>query len=160
MKTPAQLHASLLTSNGIDLKKDYFKLTTEELSKVEKIRKAFKFSGRNKNGLPPCRQFYIHCQKAHKENQPHTIPEPQPSRLTIAINHANGIVSRFDEDDPYAAYNHLQAFNNTHYTRAVVRCSQIYTIGMGEYERKSCTLCPLFDFCLCENRVIPTNPAN
>ena len=101
MKTPAQLHASLLTSNGIDLKKDYFKLTAEELSKVEKIRKAFKFSGRNKNGLPPCRQFYIHCQKAHKENQPHTIPEPQPSRLTIAINHANGIVSRFDEDDPY-----------------------------------------------------------
>ena len=66
MKTTAQLHASVLTSNGINLEKDFFELTHNELNIVEKVRKAFKFSGRNSLGRSACRQFYYHCQKANK----------------------------------------------------------------------------------------------
>lgn len=66
MKTTAQLHASVLISNGINLEKDFYELTNDELRIVEKVRKAFKFSGRNNLGRSACRQFYYHCQKASK----------------------------------------------------------------------------------------------
>lgn len=80
--------------------------------------------------------------------------------ITIAINHQNGNVSRFEMSDPYAAYNHIQNFHNTKMIAAAVKCSEIYTIGLGEYAKKSCSYCPLFDFCLCENRVVTITPAN
>ena len=80
--------------------------------------------------------------------------------ITIAINHQNGNVSRFEMSDPYAAYNHIQNFHNTKMIAAAVKCSEIYTIGLGEYAKKSCSYCPLFHDCLCENRVVLPEPTN
>jgi len=80
--------------------------------------------------------------------------------ITIAINHQNGNVSRFEMSDPYAAYNHIQNFHNTKMIAAAVKCTEIYTIGLGEYAKKSCSYCPLFHDCLCENRVVLPEPTN
>ena len=64
--TNIDLHASVLRTNGINLEKDFFELTNDELTIVENVRKAFKFSGRNNLGRSACRQFYYHCQKSKK----------------------------------------------------------------------------------------------
>jgi len=44
-----------LKNAGIDIKKDYFSLTSSEISTVEEIRKAFKYSGKNCIGRSPNR---------------------------------------------------------------------------------------------------------
>ena len=78
--------------------------------------------------------------------------------VTIAINHGNTIVSRKAYTDPYAAFNRIRPFYESKMIAAVVKCAEIYTIGKGEYEKKSCSYCPLEYCCLCENRVfLPTD---
>lgn len=55
--------ADALTAAGIDLNKDYFSLSFAEISKVEEIRKVFKYSGANSIGRSKTRQFYYAAQK-------------------------------------------------------------------------------------------------
>lgn len=66
MHTTKQIHASVLTANGINLNKDFLELTDTELKIVEDVRKIFKFSGRNNLGRSADQQFYYHCQRANK----------------------------------------------------------------------------------------------
>lgn len=48
---------------GLDITKDYFSLTFAEIAKVEELRKAFKYSGRNYLGRSKTRQFWYAIQK-------------------------------------------------------------------------------------------------
>ena len=43
---------------GIRLEKSFFELSGAELSKLDDIRKAFRYSGKNSAGRSPLRQFY------------------------------------------------------------------------------------------------------
>lgn len=62
--TRRKLFADALTAAGIDLQKDFFSLSSAEISKVDEIRRAFRFSGKNYFGRSACRQFYYSAQRA------------------------------------------------------------------------------------------------
>lgn len=48
---------------GLDVTKDYFSLSSSEISKVDEIRRAFRYSGRNYLGRSKTRQFWYAIQK-------------------------------------------------------------------------------------------------
>lgn len=56
--------AQALKAAGIDLTKDFFCLSSSEVSKVDEIRRAFRYSGKNSVGRSPARQFYYSAQAA------------------------------------------------------------------------------------------------
>lgn len=62
--TRRKLFADALTAAGIDLNKDFFELSSGEISKVDEIRRAFRYSGKNNIGRSPARQFYYSAQAA------------------------------------------------------------------------------------------------
>jgi len=62
--TRRKLFADALTAAGIDLSKDFFELSSGEISKVDEIRRAFRYSGKNSIGRSPARQFYYSAQAA------------------------------------------------------------------------------------------------
>lgn len=62
--TRRKLFADALTAAGIDLNKDFFTLSSGEVSKVYEIRRAFRYSGKNSVGRSPARQFYYSAQAA------------------------------------------------------------------------------------------------
>lgn len=62
--TRRKLFADALTAAGIDLNKDFFELSSGEVSKVDEIRRAFRYSGKNSVGRSPARQFYYSAQAA------------------------------------------------------------------------------------------------
>lgn len=47
----------------LDITKDYFSLTFSEIAKVDEIRKAFRYSGKNSMGRSKTRQFWYAIQK-------------------------------------------------------------------------------------------------
>lgn len=49
---------------GLDVEKDFFSLSCSEVSKVDEIRRMFKYSGRNYIGRSPARQFWYAIQRA------------------------------------------------------------------------------------------------
>ena len=62
--TRRKLFADALTAAGIDLNKDFFELSSGEISKVDEIRRAFRYSGKNSVGRSLARQFYYSAQAA------------------------------------------------------------------------------------------------
>ena len=52
-----------IINEGIDINKDFFSLSFEEISKVDEIRKSFGFSGDNYLGRSKARQFWYSAQK-------------------------------------------------------------------------------------------------
>lgn len=63
-----QLFAQAIKEARIDLEKDFFELTNSEISKVDDIRKSFRYSGRNNLGRSACRQFWYAAQHGNKKN--------------------------------------------------------------------------------------------
>ena len=59
-----KLFADAVKNAGIDLEKDFFQLSGSEITKVDEIRRAFKYSGKNYLGRSRVRQFYYAAQKA------------------------------------------------------------------------------------------------
>ena len=55
--------AKSIKDNGIDLNKDFFSLSFEEISKVDDIRKSFGYDGKNYLGRSRVRQFWYSAQK-------------------------------------------------------------------------------------------------
>lgn len=58
--------ARALKDNRIDLNADYFELTDNEISIVDKFRRKFRYNGRNSLGRSATRQFYYAAQKGNK----------------------------------------------------------------------------------------------
>ena len=55
--------ADALRNANVDLEKDYFALSSDEVRKVEEIRKVFKYNGKNYLGRSKTQQFYYAAQK-------------------------------------------------------------------------------------------------
>lgn len=55
--------ADAVKAAGIDLNKDYFSLSFSEINKIDEIRRAFGYSGKNYLGRSKARQFYYAAQK-------------------------------------------------------------------------------------------------
>lgn len=55
--------ADAVKAAGIDLNKDYFSLSFNEIDKIEEIRRVFGYSGKNYLGRSKTRQFYYAAQK-------------------------------------------------------------------------------------------------
>lgn len=53
-----------LNAAGLNTEKDFFSLSGSEITKVDEIRRAFKYSGRNSIGRSPARQFWYAAQRA------------------------------------------------------------------------------------------------
>lgn len=64
--TRNKLFADTLKAKGIDLDKDFFTLTSSEVSTVDEVRRAFRYSGKNYLGRSKARQFYYAAQKGNK----------------------------------------------------------------------------------------------
>lgn len=58
--------AAAISAAGIDLKKDFFSLNTEQINKIDEIRKNFKYSGQNHLGRSRVRQFWYAAQRGAK----------------------------------------------------------------------------------------------
>ncbi len=58
--------ADAIKAAGIDLEKDFFTLSSSDISKVDEIRRTFKYSGKNYIGRSPARQFYYAAQRGNK----------------------------------------------------------------------------------------------
>ena len=58
-----ELFANAVKVAGIDIEKDFFALSSDDVRKVEEIRKAFRYSGKNYLGRSRVRQFWYACQK-------------------------------------------------------------------------------------------------
>ncbi len=58
-----ELFANAVKGAGIDIKKDFFVLSSDDVRKVEEIRKSFRYSGKNYLGRSRVRQFWYACQK-------------------------------------------------------------------------------------------------
>lgn len=58
--------ADAIKAAGIDLNKDFFTLSFSDISKVNEIRRAFKYSGKNSVGRSRARQFYYAAQRGNK----------------------------------------------------------------------------------------------
>lgn len=71
-------------------------------------------------------------------------------KITLARNCGNNQVERIIFSDPYRAHNFYNSFCGK--VAAVVKCEEIYHIGMEEYREENCFYCPLCNICLCENR--------
>ena len=56
--------AQALKAAGLDIEKDFFTLSFSEVEKVDEIRRAFGYSGRNQMGRSPARQFWYSAQRA------------------------------------------------------------------------------------------------
>lgn len=54
--------AAAIKAAGIDLNKDFFALDFSEISKVDEIRKTFRYDGKNYLGRSRARQFYYAAQ--------------------------------------------------------------------------------------------------
>lgn len=54
--------AQAIKNAGLDLTKDYFSLSSYEISIVDTIRKSFNYSGRNYLGRSRSRQFWYAAQ--------------------------------------------------------------------------------------------------
>lgn len=59
-----KLFADAVKNAGIDLEKDFFQLSGSEITKIDEIRRAFRYSGKNNLGRSRVRQFYYAAQKA------------------------------------------------------------------------------------------------
>lgn len=55
--------AKAIKDNGIDINKDFYSLSFEEISKVDEIRKSFGYDGSNYLGRSRVRQFWYSAQK-------------------------------------------------------------------------------------------------
>lgn len=55
--------AKAIINEGIDINKDFYSLSFEEISKVDEIRKSFGFDGSNYLGRSKVRQFWYSAQK-------------------------------------------------------------------------------------------------
>ena len=58
-----KMFADAVRNAGIDINKDFFALCSDDVRKVEELRKAFKFSGKNYLGRSKVRQFWYACQR-------------------------------------------------------------------------------------------------
>ena len=58
--------AQTIKNAGLDLTKDYFSLSSYEISIVDTIRKSFNYSGRNYLGRSRSRQFWYAAQSGNK----------------------------------------------------------------------------------------------
>lgn len=56
--------AAAIKAAGIDLNKDFFALDFSEISKIDEIRKTFRYDGKNYLGRSRARQFYYAAQTA------------------------------------------------------------------------------------------------
>ena len=56
--------AAAIKAAGIDLNKDFFALDFSEISKIDEIRKTFRYDGKNYLGRSRARQFYYAAQMA------------------------------------------------------------------------------------------------
>lgn len=67
MKTSVSIRrtafANAIISKGIDISKDFYELSFEEISQVDEIRKSFGFDGSNYLGRSKARQFWYSAQK-------------------------------------------------------------------------------------------------
>jgi len=55
--------AKAIKDNGIDINKDFYSLSFEEISKVDEIRKSLGYDGSNYLGRSRVRQFWYSAQK-------------------------------------------------------------------------------------------------
>ena len=60
------LFADALKRVGIDLNKDFFELRNDEITTVDEIRRAFRYSGKNAAARSRVRQFYYAAQNGNK----------------------------------------------------------------------------------------------
>lgn len=56
--------SAAIKAAGIDLNKDFFSLDFSEISKIDEIRKTFRYDGKNYSGRSKARQFYYAAQAA------------------------------------------------------------------------------------------------
>lgn len=75
-------------------------------------------------------------------------------KVTLARNCGNNIVEHWVFNDPYRAYNFYTAYCGR--TAAVIKCEEIYTIGIGEHAERNCNNCPLCHCCVCDNYNLTT----
>jgi hypothetical protein len=61
-----KLFADACKRAGIDLNKDFFELRNDEITTVDEIRRAFRYSGKNAAGRSRVRQFYYAAQNGNK----------------------------------------------------------------------------------------------
>ena len=64
--TRNKFFADACKAAGLNLEKDFFTLSCNEVSKVDEIRRAFKYSGANYLGRSKARQFWYAAQKGNK----------------------------------------------------------------------------------------------
>ena len=62
-KDKKQLAKDLVKRAGLNLNKDYYQLSSSEITKLTDIRKAIGYKGTNSSGRSPSRQFWYYVQR-------------------------------------------------------------------------------------------------